>query len=179
MLLPLAVMSVPAFAQSPNTAAVVVVVTDQTGGVIKDAKVTVVNTQTGASREATTGGDGSATIAALPVAGVYSVVVSKSGFADQTLQSVTLQSAETATLKVKLLVAAEKTDITVYGTTEGVRAGPQTGQRLDSKEIDETPILGRKISSIPLLNSSFRPAKGTGDLFVNTTYVVTGAGRTA
>ena len=55
-------------------------------------------------------------------------------------------------------------------------AEAQLGKRLDSAIIDETPILGRKISSVPLLNSAFRPAKGTGDLFVNATYFVTGAG---
>ena len=37
-------------------------------------------------------------------------------------------------------------------------------------------LLGRKISYLPLLNSAFRPAKGTGDLFVNAVYFVTGVG---
>ncbi len=64
----------------------------------------------------------------------------------------------------------------MYGTAEGVRADPQIGRRLDSEQIDETPILGRKVTTLPLLNSAFRQAKGTGDLFVNATYFVTGAG---
>jgi hypothetical protein len=166
----------PAFAQSPSTSAVIVVVSDQTGAVMKDAKITVVNTGTGASRDATTNGDGSATIAALPITGAYSVVVSKTGFADQTLQDVTLRPGETATLKVKLLVAGEKANVTVFGTTGGVRANAQTGMFIGSAQIDETPILGRKVSSVPLLNSAFRSGKGTGDLFVNTTYIVAGAG---
>src|SRR5262249_21707407 len=69
-----------------------------------------------------------------------------------------------------------KAEIIVYGTTEGVRADLQTGRWLDSTQIDETPILGRKLSTLPLLSSAFRQAKGTGDLFVNQTYFVTGAG---
>ena len=64
----------------------------------------------------------------------------------------------------------------VYGTTQGVRADAQIGRRLDDSTIDETPILGRKVTTLPLLNASFRQAKGTGDLFVNATYFVTGAG---
>jgi len=60
MLLPL--IALPAAAQSPNTSALIVVVVDQTGGVVSDAKVTVVNNATGAAREVTSGGDGSATI---------------------------------------------------------------------------------------------------------------------
>ena len=78
---------------------------------------------------------------------------------------------------MRLLVGSEKAEVTVYGTAEGVRADPQIGRRLDSPQIDETPILGRKVTTLPLLNSAFRQAKGTGDLFVNQTYFVTGVGR--
>ena len=49
----------------------IVVVTDQTGAVVKDAKVSVVNTATGAVREAVSGSDGSATIPALSLTGTY------------------------------------------------------------------------------------------------------------
>ena len=57
-----------------------------------------------------------------------------------------------------------------------MRADPQIGGRLDSQTIDETPILGRKITTLPLFNSAFRQGKGTGDLFVNATYFITGSG---
>jgi hypothetical protein len=170
-----ATMSIAA-AQSPNTATMIVLVVDQTGAVVKDAKVSVMNAATGAVREAVSGSDGSATVPALSLTGTYSVTVSKEGFGNEELKDITLRSGETATLKVKLLVGAEKAEVTVYGTAEGVRADPQIGRRLDSQQIDETPILGRKASTVPLLNSAFRQAKGTGDLFVNQTYFVTGAG---
>ena len=66
-------------AQSPNTSAIVVVVTDQSGGVITDANVRVTNDQTGAVREATSGSDGSTSFAALSLTGTYTVNVSKTG----------------------------------------------------------------------------------------------------
>src|SRR6266704_1747420 len=94
-------------AQSPNTAAMIVVVVDQTGAVLKDAKVSVVNTATGATREAVSGSDGSATIPALSLTGAYTVTVSREGFGNEDLKDITLHSGETATLKVKLLVGAE------------------------------------------------------------------------
>jgi hypothetical protein len=50
------------------------------------------------------------------------------------------------------------------------------GQSIQSKRIDQTPILGRKMTTLPLLNSAFRQGKGTGDLFVNQTYFITGVG---
>jgi len=163
-------------AQSPNTAAMIVAVLDESGAVVKDAKVTVMNRATAATREALSGNDGSVTISALPLTGTYTVTVSKAGFANEELKDVVLRAGETATLRVRLLVGAASSEVTVYGTAEGVRADPQIGGRFDSHEIDDIPILGRKLSSVPLLNSAFRQGKGTGDLFVNQTYVVTGAG---
>ena len=165
-----------AAAQSPNTATMIVVVVDQAGAVVKDAKVSVVNTATGAIREAVSGSDGSATISALSLTGTYTVTVSRDGFGSEELKDVTLRSGETATLRVTLLVGSEKAEVTVFGTTEGVRADAQIGRRLDSPTIDETPILGRKATTLPLLNSAFRQGKGTGDLFVNATYFITGVG---
>ena len=165
-----------AAAQSPNTASMIVVVVDQTGAVVKDAKISVVNTATGAAREAVSGSDGSATIPALSLTGTYTVSVSKEGFGNEELKGVTLRSGETATVKVTLFVGSEKAEVTVFGTTEGVRANPQIGLPLNSPQIDETPILGRKATALPLLNSAFRQGKGTGDLFVNATYFITGVG---
>jgi hypothetical protein len=165
-----------ASAQSPNTASMIVVVEDQNGAVVRDAKVSVVNNATGDAREAVSDSNGGATIPALPLTGTYTVNVSKEGFGTEELKGVTLRSGETATVRVKLLVGSQQAEVTVYGTAEGVRADPQLGRRLDSEQIDETPILGRKSTSLPLLNAAFRQAKGTGDLFVNATYFVTGVG---
>jgi hypothetical protein len=154
----------------------IVVVADPSGAVVRDAKVAVTNTATGAVRDALSGNDGTVTIPALSLTGTYTVTVSKSGFATEERKDIALRSGETATLTVKLLVGAASSEISVYGTAEGVRADPQIGRRLDSTLIDEMPILGRKMSTLPLLNSAFRQAKGTGDLFVNQTYFATGAG---
>lgn len=166
----------PAFAQSPNTATMLVVVVDQTGGVVRDATVTVINTATGAVRDAVSGSEGSATIPALALTGEYSVSVSKPGFTADDISGLTLRAGETATVKMKLVASGGQSEVTVYGTAQGVRADPQIGRSLDRQQIEETPILGRKVSSLPLLNSAFRQGKGTGDLFVNQVYAITGAG---
>ena len=172
----LTLMTAVSFAQSPNTASMVVVVEDQNGAMVKDAKVSVVNGATGTTREMATGGDGSATVPALSLTGTYSVSVSKDGFAAEQRQDITLRSGETATIRVTLAVGSSKSEVTVVGTAAGVRASSQIGLPLESKQINETPILGRKVTSLPLLNSAFRQGKGTGDLFVNSTYFITGVG---
>ena len=169
-------LAAPTFAQSPNTSSLVVVVEDQQGAVMPEATVSLVNRTTGVRREVVSGPGGAATLTALPLTGSYQVTVSKAGFADVTTGDISLRAGETATIRVKLPVAGGKSEITVYGTTEGVRSDPQLGVRLDSERIDETPILGRKSTTLPLLNSAFRQGKGTGDLFVNATYFITGVG---
>jgi Carboxypeptidase regulatory-like domain len=178
LLVAFGILAAPAFAlgQSPNTGSIVVVVVDQTGAVVKDAKVTVTNTATGAVREAMSNGEGSATMPTLSLTGTYKVEVTKDGFTAEDAPGLILRAGETATVKVKLVVSGGKSVVTVYGTTQGVRADAQIGKRLDAATIDETPILGRKLTTLPLFSSAFRQGKGTGDLFVNATYFVTGAG---
>ncbi|MFN2578565.1 MAG: carboxypeptidase regulatory-like domain-containing protein [Pyrinomonadaceae bacterium] len=164
------------FGQSPNTASLIVTVVDQNGAVVRSAAVSVVNTATGATREAISGDEGTATIAALPLMGEYKVTVTMTGFTRQNVFGLTLRAGETASVKVKLVASGGQSEVTVYGTIEGVRTNPQIGVPLRSEQINATPILGRKTSTLPLLNSAFRQGKGTGDLFVNQTYFITGVG---
>jgi hypothetical protein len=169
-------MAGPLAAQSPNTATMIVIVADQAGGLVPDAQISIVNNATGAVREATTGSDGTATIPALPLTGTYTVRVAREGFAPEERTNIALRSGETATMRVNLLVGAGTAEVTVFGTEEGVRADSQIGRRFDDEQIEELPILGRKLTTLPLFNAAFRQAKGTGDLFVNQTYFATGAG---
>jgi len=163
-------------AQTNDTAAVRGQVLDQNKAAIVHAKVIITNELTGLSREAETDGEGMYSVAGLPVTGSYRLTVTSDGFAAKDVTGIGLRAGEAATFDVTLVPAGGTSEVTVIGTTEGVRDTPQIGLPLDSKRIDETPILGRKLTTLPLLNSAFRQAKGTGDLFVNQTYVVTGAG---
>lgn len=166
----------PVAAQSPNTASIIVTVVDQNGGALKSAKVLVVNTLTGATRDVASGADGSVTVAALPLTGIYTVHVEKAGFTPEDVTTLTLRAGETAVVRIRLLVAGTRNEVTVYGTAEGVRADAQISRRLDSATIDSTPIMGRKLTTLPLFNAAFRQGKGTGDLFVNATYFITASG---
>src|SRR5215467_12464655 len=124
-----------AAAQSPNTATMIVIVTDQTGAVVAGARVTVLNSATADSREAVTGSDGRATFAALSLTGSYKITVTREGFGTEERQDLTLRSGETATLKVTLRAGSQRAEVTVFGTAEGVRSDPQIGLPLQSKQI--------------------------------------------
>ena len=152
------------------------VVVDQTGAVVKDAKVSVVNTATGAvARGDVRRRRHRRRLPALSLTGDYKVNVTKDGFHGETSRRPRrCARARRRPSRSSSSRRGGKSEVTVYGTTEGVRADPQIGRRLDSATIDETPILGRKVTTLPLFNSAFRQGKGTGDLFVNATYFVTG-----
>lgn len=172
-------LSLTSFAQTLDTAAIRGQVLDANGAAIAGAAVAVVNQLTGLKRETSADGRGYYTIAGLPLTGQYSLTVTKTGFATETREGMELRAGETATLNITLSPAGANSSMTILGTIEGVRSDtPQLGARLDLQKIDNTPVLGRKVTNLPLLNSAVRPARGTGDLFLNNTlFVINGGGR--
>jgi len=69
--------------------------------------------------------------------------------------------------------------VTVTGAVGEVRTdGPQLGDRLDAQQMEETPLLNRRITYLPLLNAANRQAINQGDVFMNEDMFTTnGAGR--
>jgi outer membrane receptor protein involved in Fe transport len=154
-------------------------VVDSARAAISGVQIELNNEMTGIHRETQTDGTGYFTLAGLPLTGSYKLTASRSGFASEERQNLELRAGESATVSVTLSPAAAESEMTIFGTVEGVRSdAPQLGTRLDLKKIDDTPVLGRKITSLPLLDSAVRPARGTGDLFLNNTlFVINGGGR--
>jgi hypothetical protein len=142
-------------------------------------KVTAKNPQTGLERSALTDSAGDFTIPGLPVAGKYSVTASKQGFADREITDLKLVSGATADLEIQLNLAAGVSEVTVTGVVGQVRTdAPQLGNRLDAAQIEETPILNRRVTYLPLLNAANRPAINQGDIFTNQFLITTnGSGR--
>jgi hypothetical protein len=61
---------------------------------------------------------------------------------------------------------------------EGLAPQQRSGIQLRAGQTAAMPVLGRKLSSLPLLDSAVRSARGTGDLFTNNTlFVINGGGR--
>src|SRR5438067_13822735 len=110
----LVVSAFTALGQSPNTASIIVTTVDQNGAIVRGANVSVVNTATGATREAVSGEEGTATIAALPLTGKYKVTVTMTGFTAQAVSGLELRAGETATVKVKLVASGGQSEVTVY-----------------------------------------------------------------
>jgi carboxypeptidase family protein/TonB-dependent receptor-like protein len=172
-------LSTLAGAQTPGTGAIRGRIVSESGAPVPAAEVTVTNEATGFSRTAASDAQGIYTLSGLPLTGTYRIRIAHQGFAPQERTALQLRAGETAAIDAVLKAEAVAAEITVYGTAEGVQAdSPQLGTRFDNEKIQETPLLGRKVTSLPLLNSAVRSARGTGDLFLNETlFVIDGGGR--
>jgi hypothetical protein len=78
-----------------------------------------------------------------------------------------------------LNVAGSQSTITVTGVEGAVRADePQLGVVLDGPQMDAMPLLGNKITNLPMLEAANRQAINQGDVFMNQTmFTSNGAGR--
>jgi hypothetical protein len=171
--------AVVGFAQTPDTATLQGQVTDTSHAVVPGVEVTVKNSQTGLTRSVKTGDSGKFSVAGLPVAGSYHITAGKQGFAEAHVNNLTLVGGTTANVNLQLNVAGGETQVTVTGVAGEVRTDePQLGTGLSEKQMEETPLLNRRITYLPLLNAANRPAINQGDVFMNQNLFTTnGAGR--
>ncbi len=168
-----------AAAQTPDTATLTGTVQDATHAAIPNASISVTNQLTGLHRITHTSAHGDFALTGLPIAGTYNVEATKAGFAAASLQHITLAGGSAANVAVTLSVSPANTSVTIKGTANNVRIDePQLGDRLSATQIEETPLLNRRITFLPLLNAANRPAINQGDIFMNQDLFTTnGAGR--
>ena len=115
----------------------------------------------------------------LPVAGRYSASATKEGFAAATAVHIPVAGGSSATLRLTLRVAGEISTISVKAPrTTLVSISRSWVFYLSEQQTQETPLSGRRITYLPLLNAANRPAINQGDIFMNENLFTTnGAGR--
>ena len=133
------------------TSTILGVVKDVQGGTIPGAKVTVTDTETGATRTATTGGDGSYRFPALNV-GKYQVEAKKDGFRTEQRQGIALDVAQSAEIDMILKVGSTGETVTVTSEAPLVQTTSSTGGGLvNQQEISELPLNGRNLIDLTLM----------------------------
>ena len=158
--------AVAAAAQTPDTATLLGQITDAGQAVIPGASIKLTEKLTGATRTAESDSEGRFRLAGLPI-GNYSVTASKAGFANLETD-LTLRGGSTAEVQLELKVAGVSTEVVVTGAAGQIRTDePQLGDRLGPVELDELPLLNRRITYLPLVNAANRPAINQGDVFMN------------
>src|SRR5688572_26371621 len=119
-------------------------VVDDAGLVIPGADVKVKNNGTGAEVNVVTGSDGGFVVPSLQ-GGNYAVTVSLQGFKTVVLESVTLNAAVPASVKVTLQVGALEESVTVVGESAMIvnTQSPAISTNLTGQQITSLPLTSR------------------------------------
>lgn len=142
-------------------------VTDPSGAVIVDAKVTVVQVGKGLTRTANTDSSGYYVLDSLRPA-QYDLTVEAAGFHTFDQKAITLLADQTLTANVSMQLGVVSESISVVGGTEQVDTTTSTlKQVIEQERIEELPLNGRNAAELSLLvagTTSYpvNPANPTG-----------------
>jgi hypothetical protein len=140
------------FAQT-STARLDGTVTDATGSIVPNAKVTAVNVKTRVTAETTSNATGAFAMAALQP-GTYTLTVEAAGFRKSVVNDVQLDNDAYVTQKVTLEVGQVTESVEVKANTLAVQTtDSQVSRAVTLKDIDTLPQLGRT----PLTLAIFQP----------------------
>jgi Carboxypeptidase regulatory-like domain/TonB dependent receptor len=123
-------------------------VQDATGGAVPGAEVSVTQTDTGATRTATTGGDGGYVLPNLPT-GPYRMEITKAGFSKYIQTGIVLQVAVNPTIDVGLKLGAVSDQIQVEANAAQVETqATGIGAVIENQRILELPLNGRNSTDL-------------------------------
>ena len=166
-------------AQTSDTATLSGIALDQSNEPVQNAQVKVLDESSAYFRSSLSDSVGAFIIAGLPSAHEYSIEIEKKGFELLRVTHLRFSPGSYAEAKFTLRVAGELSTVIVKGNAGDVRIDqPQLGTFLGREHIVEMPVLGRKLTFLPLLNAANRPAINQGDIFLGQNLFNTnGAGR--
>ncbi|MGC2619447.1 MAG: carboxypeptidase-like regulatory domain-containing protein, partial [Acidobacteriaceae bacterium] len=122
-------------------------VTDVSGAVIPNAKVTALNTSTGIATNGTTDGKGYYTFPQLQTGGPYTVSVVASGFQRYEKTGITLRVNDNPEIDAALQVGSNTQTVQVAASAVQVQTSDtQIKTDITSREVEQMPLLGRDAS---------------------------------
>ena len=143
-------------------------VTDQSGGIVVGAKVTLKHTGTEISHTAISGSDGSYLFDPVPV-GTYVLTVEKSGFAKYVRTGIALELNQNGRLDVNLKVGQGSETVEVTANVAQVdTTGAVLGKVENQRMIQDLPLLDRDTLQLGLLQAGVfapDPDDGSGNPF--------------
>ncbi len=135
-------------------------VTDAGGSVIPGFLVEIVNENTGLKRSATGSEVGTFTVPLLPP-GIYTVSISKEGFAGQVRKEVQLLVNQNLTLDTTMTLSTVQQTVEVTARTPTLETTTGTlGKVIEGEEIVDLPLNGRKFTQLVLLTPGAAPRQG-------------------
>jgi len=142
------------------------VVTDSTGAVVPQAGISVRNVATNLTVTAQTKGDGSFSVAALPI-GTYEVTITKQGFEKAVYPQILVQGNLTTTVKASLQPGEITTSVTVNATPLLNQTDTSNGYTLGTDVIQSTPLGTGSFTQLAVLapgtNADFLSGSGSNE----------------
>jgi len=146
----LALFVVQAFAQGGGNVAITGTVTDSTGAVLPNAKVTVTQKNTSITRVDSTNGTGHFNVSSIPPA-AYTVTVEAQGF-KRYVQDVVLLADQIRDMDIRLQIGEASQQITVEESSVQVNTVSQElSQVIESARVSDLPLNGRNAADLTLL----------------------------
>ena len=138
-----AVLTLPSFAQT-SMGRISGTVTDLSDASIGDAKITVVNVDTRATRTATTEANGYYTVTNLAI-GKYTVDVAREGFKSESRSGITISADARVTVDFKLGVGnlQQTVEVTAVQTEQVNAVSGEVSRVIDSHQVDNLTMNGR------------------------------------
>ena len=126
-------------------------VTDQQGNLVPEAKIVATEINTGLQREAASTSKGDYVLVDLPP-GIFSVQISKTGFATFRAEQVEQVVGQTRTLNARLEVAGQKQDTTIVEPLVQLdKVDATIGAPIEQDDVNELPINGRNWATLTAL----------------------------
>lgn len=137
--------------EAQTTATIVGAVTDSSGAVVPNTKITAVHKATGVSRTTLTNTSGGYVLPLLPV-GEYSVTAEVNGFKKETVTGVLLQVNQESRVDIALEVGAVTETVSVSAQGQSLQTeSAVVGQVVDNRYTTQIPLNGRDFAQLVLL----------------------------
>jgi hypothetical protein len=139
------------------------IVTDSSGGSIPNAKLTLLNSDTGLTRDTTSAGDGSYEFLAVPVGSHYSISADAQGFRKTVTSNLTLEVNQRFRLDFQLVVGQVTEAVNVSGSAIQVETqNTQLGDVINEHKVLTLPLNGRSYLDLLGLQTGVNPINSTG-----------------
>ncbi|HVR98727.1 MAG TPA: TonB-dependent receptor [Thermoanaerobaculia bacterium] len=125
-------------------------VQDKDGAPLPGVTVTATQSETGFSRSAVTGSDGTFRLPSIQV-GLYTVTAELSGFATVTVEQVRLNVATERSIEIDMSQASLEEEITVVDEAPLVQTTPSIGTIVSEEQLENLPLNGRQFANLAIL----------------------------
>ena len=148
----------PTLVRAQGTASILGTVTDPSGAVVPDAKVTAKNTGTGIARSVQTGSNGEYAFTSLQL-GTYEVTIEATGFKTYVAKDLTLAVGDRARVDAKMEIGgiSENIEVSAVAAPALQTQTSTVGTLITEQSVQNLPLNGRNFISLVQMSAGVNP----------------------